>query len=93
MSDESYIQSLFADRLGGNQFGKDTKIYKLEKIKRAKRAAHDANPGKVLFDKGLVYKGFKIMPYSYACTTVLSNFEANSNYKEITDIVNQIKID
>ena len=39
MSEESYIQSLFADRLGGSQFGKDTKIYKFEKIKRAKRAA------------------------------------------------------
>ena len=42
MSDnESYIQSLFAQRLGGDQFGKDTKIYKFEKIKRAKRAALD----------------------------------------------------
>ena len=53
MSDESYIQSLFAARIGGNQFGKDTKIYKFEKIKRAKRAAQDANPGKVLFDMGV----------------------------------------
>ncbi len=53
MSDESYIQSLFADRLGGSQFGKDTKIYKFEKIKRAKRAAQKANPGKVLFDMGV----------------------------------------
>ncbi len=53
MPDESYIQSLFADRLGGGQFGKDTKIYKFEKIKRAKRAAQDANPGKILFDMGV----------------------------------------
>ena len=53
MSDESYIQSLFADRLGGSQFGKDTKIYKFEKIKRAKRAAMEANPGKTLFDMGV----------------------------------------
>ena len=53
MSDESYIQSLFADRLGGNQFGKDTKIYKFEKIKRAKRAAMEANPGKTLLDMGV----------------------------------------
>jgi len=50
---ESYIQSLFAERLGGNQFGKDTKIYKFEKIKRAKRAAMQANPGKDLFDMGV----------------------------------------
>jgi len=53
MSDESYIQSLFSDRIGGSQFGKDTKIYKFEKIKRAKRAALEANPGKELFDLGV----------------------------------------
>ncbi|MBT6410581.1 MAG: LL-diaminopimelate aminotransferase, partial [Nitrospina sp.] len=53
MSDESYIQSLFADNLGGSQFGKDTKVYKFEKIKRAKRAAMEANPGKTLFDMGV----------------------------------------
>ena len=35
MSDESYIQSLFSERVGGSKFGKDTKIYKFEKIKRA----------------------------------------------------------
>ncbi|VVU94326.1 tRNA synthetases class I (I, L, M and V) [seawater metagenome] len=40
---------------------------------------------KELFKKGLVYRGFKIMPYSYACTTALSNFEANSNYKDVID--------
>jgi LL-diaminopimelate aminotransferase len=50
---ESYIQSLFAERIGGNRFGKDTTIYKFEKIKRAKRAALDANPGKELFDMGV----------------------------------------
>ena len=48
-----YIQSLFSERLGGSQFGKDTKIYKFEKIKRAKRAALDANPDKELFDLGV----------------------------------------
>ena len=47
-TNESYIQSLFADRLGGDSFGKDTKIYKFEKIKRAKRAAMEANPDKEL---------------------------------------------
>lgn len=50
---ESYIQSLFADRLGGANFGKDTKVYKFEKIKRAKKAAIDQNPGKELFDLGV----------------------------------------
>ncbi len=49
----SFIQNQFANRLGGDQFGKDTKIYKFEKIKRAKRAALEANPGKELFDLGV----------------------------------------
>ena len=48
-----FIQQLFAERLGGNSFGKDTKIYKFEKIKRAKRAAMEANPSKELFDLGV----------------------------------------
>ncbi|MFQ5671559.1 MAG: LL-diaminopimelate aminotransferase [Nitrospinales bacterium] len=50
---ESYIQSLFADRLGGNRFGKDSTVYKFEKIKRAKRAALAAKPDKELFDLGV----------------------------------------
>jgi LL-diaminopimelate aminotransferase len=48
-----FIQQLFAERLGGNSFGKDTKIYKFEKIKRAKRATMEANPSKELFDLGV----------------------------------------
>ena len=38
-----------------------------------------------LFNKGLVYKGFKVMPYSTACATPLSNFESGQNYKEVSD--------
>lgn len=38
-----------------------------------------------LHDKGLVYRGFKVMPYSTQCNTPLSNFEANLNYKEVDD--------
>ena len=40
---------------------------------------------KQVFDKDLVYRGTKIMPFSTACNTVLSNFEAGSNYKEVGD--------
>lgn len=32
------------------------------------------NVFKQLFEKGLVYRGRRIMPYSNACNTVLSNF-------------------
>jgi len=50
---ETYIQALFADRLGGALFGKEQKIYKFEKIKRAKRAALAAHPGVELIDFGV----------------------------------------
>ncbi|KAI8840090.1 tRNA synthetases class I-domain-containing protein [Chytriomyces cf. hyalinus JEL632] len=40
---------------------------------------------KQLFDKGQIYRGFSIMPYSTACTTPMSNFEANQNYKDVID--------
>jgi LL-diaminopimelate aminotransferase len=50
---ESYIQDLFAERIGGKRYGKDTAIYKFEKIKRAKRAAKEANPDAELFDLGV----------------------------------------
>jgi isoleucyl-tRNA synthetase len=35
--------------------------------------------------KGLVYQGFRVMPYSTTCNTPLSNFEANLNYQEVSD--------
>lgn len=40
---------------------------------------------KQLFDKGLVYRGFKVMPYSTTLSTTLSNFEAGQNYKQVED--------
>ena len=50
---ESYIQQLFAERIGGKTFGKGTAIYKFEKIKRAKRAALEAHPHGELIDLGV----------------------------------------
>ncbi|KAI8084491.1 isoleucyl-tRNA synthetase [Halteromyces radiatus] len=40
---------------------------------------------KQLYDKGQVYRGKKVMPYSTACTTPLSNFESSQNYKDVND--------
>lgn len=40
---------------------------------------------KQIHEKGLVYRGSRIMPFSTACNTVLSNFEAGSNYKDAKD--------
>lgn len=50
---ESYIQSLFAERIGGREYGKTHAIYKFEKIKRAKRAAMAAHPGAEIIDMGV----------------------------------------
>lgn len=50
---ESYIQNLFAERIGGNKFGKETKIYKFEKIKRAKAQARKEHPNVELLDFGV----------------------------------------
>lgn len=40
---------------------------------------------KQLYLKGLVYQGNKVMPYSTACNTPLSNFESGQNYKDVLD--------
>ncbi|KAF2493178.1 hypothetical protein BU16DRAFT_619543 [Lophium mytilinum] len=40
---------------------------------------------KQLWEKNAVYRGFKVMPYSTALGTPLSNFEATQNYKDVQD--------
>ena len=40
---------------------------------------------KQLWDKGLIYEGVKVVPYSWRVATPLSNFEANLNYKDTQD--------
>jgi len=52
MSDP-YFQQLFADRIGGVNYGKGTEIYKFEKIKRAKRKALADHPQRPLIDFGI----------------------------------------
>lgn len=50
---ESFLQNNFAERIGGARYGKDTTIYKFEKIKRAKREAMKNNPNTPLIDMGV----------------------------------------
>ena len=52
MSDP-YFQNLFAERIGGANYGKGTAIYKFEKIKRAKRKALADHPQRKLVDFGI----------------------------------------
>ncbi|KAI4153458.1 MAG: hypothetical protein LQ340_002299 [Diploschistes diacapsis] len=40
---------------------------------------------KELWDKDVVYQGYKVMPFSTALNTTLSNFEAAQNYKDVQD--------
>src|SRR5208337_2046525 len=50
---DPWFQSLFAERIGGANYGKGTEIYKFEKIKRAKRTALQAHPERRLLDFGI----------------------------------------
>ena len=38
-----------------------------------------------LWAKGLVYRAFKVLPYSWGASTPLSNFEANLEYRDVDD--------
>ncbi len=40
---------------------------------------------KELYDKGLIYEDFRVLPYSWAAETPLSNFEVNQGYRDKTD--------
>ncbi len=52
MSDP-YFQRLFAQRIGGANYGKSSEIYKFEKIKRAKRKVLAEHPERPLLDFGI----------------------------------------
>lgn len=59
-----------AERLGGIKFGKETEIYKFEKIKRAKAEAKRLNPNTLLIDMGV---GEPDKPACEGIVKVLSN--------------------
>ena len=40
---------------------------------------------KTIFDKGLIYKGHKIVPYCPRCGTALSSHEVAQGYKDVTE--------
>ena len=49
----NFFDDKISDRLGGENFGKSTVIYKFELIKRAKAAAKKAHPDVELIDMGV----------------------------------------
>lgn len=79
---DSYLQNMFAERIGGVNFGKDTKIYKFEKIKRAKRAALAANPGAELIDMGVGEPDDKAFPEVVAALAVEADKIENRFYAD-----------
>jgi len=81
MSDP-YIQNLFADRIGGRNYGKGTEIYKFEKIKRAKRAALAANPGAELIDMGVGEPDEMAFPESVDALCRAAREPANRGYAD-----------
>ncbi len=48
---------------------------------------------KTLYDKGLVYEGYKSMHLCPRCETTLANFEVNQGYKDITDLSVYVKFE
>lgn len=48
---------------------------------------------KTLYDRGLIYEGFKSMHICPRCETTLSNFEVNQGYKDVTDISVYVKFE
>ena len=40
---------------------------------------------KTLWEKGLIYQDFRVMPFSWRLSTALSNFEANLDYRDVQD--------
>ncbi len=81
MSD-SYLQELFAERIGGVRFGKDSTIYKFEKIKRAKAAARKAKPDVELIDMGVGEPDDKAFPEVIAALTEEAGKVENRFYSD-----------
>lgn len=81
MSD-SYIQNLFAQRIGGSNYGKGTEIYKFEKIKRAKRAAQAAHPDIEMIDMGVGEPDEMAFERSIAALTVAAQKPENRGYAD-----------
>jgi LL-diaminopimelate aminotransferase len=84
---DSYLQSLFAARIGGKEYGKSTAIYKFEKIKRAKRAALAAHPGAEILDLGVGEPDEMAFPEVVARLAAEAAQPANRGYADNGDDV------
>ena len=79
---ESHIQQLFAERIGGRKFGKDTVLYKFERSKRAKRAALAAHPHVELIDLGVGEPDEMALPLSVRALSAEIQKPENRSYAD-----------
>lgn len=79
---EPYFQKLFAERIGGINYGKSTEIYKFEKIKRAKRKALADFPNRHLLDFGIGENDAMAAPNVRAAMTEELNKIENRGYAD-----------
>jgi LL-diaminopimelate aminotransferase len=79
---DPWFQHLFADRMGGANYGKGTAIYKFEKIKRAKRAALSAHPERKLLDFGIGENDEMADPRVRACLKAEADKLENRGYAD-----------
>ncbi|MDD3470155.1 MAG: LL-diaminopimelate aminotransferase [Thermoguttaceae bacterium] len=81
MSDP-YFQKLFAQRIGGENYGKGAGIYKFEKIKRAKRKALADHPERHLLDFGIGENDVPAAPHVSAALGVEAVKTENRGYAD-----------
>jgi LL-diaminopimelate aminotransferase len=81
------MQNLFAERIGGKNYGKSTAIYKFEKIKRAKRAALATHPGAEILDLGVGEPDEMAFPEVVARLTEEARKPENRGYSDNGDDV------
>ena len=84
---DTYLQSLWAERIGGAQYGKGTAIYKFEKIKRAKAAARAAHPDVELLDLGVGEPDEMAFPEVVETLATEARNPANRGYADNGDAV------
>lgn len=85
--EESFIQELFAERIGGINYGKSTAIYKFEKIKRAKAAARQARPEVELLDLGVGEPDEMAFPEVIQTLSTEASKAENRGYADNGDII------
>ncbi|NQW18762.1 MAG: LL-diaminopimelate aminotransferase [Chloroflexi bacterium] len=81
-SSDSHVRSLFADRIGGEEYGLSNEIYKFEKIKRARQAAERENPDRLLINLGVGENDEMAAPSVRAALTHEASQPENRGYAD-----------